>query len=100
MVRAARGLHGKTSNIVHDQKALFADVPQPLEVGRYHSLIARPEALPSELSITAKTNEGEIMAVSHQRYNASGFQFHPESILTPEGPHLLQNYLNQAGGLR
>ena len=100
VVRATKGIHGKTSVIDHHQQELFQDAPHPLEVGRYHSLIAQRDALPTELTVTASTSSGEIMAVAHRRFNASGFQFHPESILTPNGPQLLQNFLHQTGGLR
>ena len=100
VVRASTGLHGKASVIEHHRAALFHDAPHPLEVGRYHSLIANREGLPNDLTVTASTSTGEIMAVAHRRFNAFGFQFHPESILTPHGPHLLQNFLHQSGGLR
>ena len=93
VVRAGRLMHGKTSLVQHDGLGLFADMPQPCEVGRYHSLIAEPEALPPELSVTARTAEGEIMGVRHRDLAVAGVQFHPESILTPQGPHLLGNFL-------
>jgi len=93
VVRAGRLMHGKTSLVQHDGLGLFADMPQPCEVGRYHSLIAEPEALPPELIVTASTAEGEIMGVRHRELAVEGVQFHPESILTPQGPHLLGNFL-------
>jgi anthranilate synthase/aminodeoxychorismate synthase-like glutamine amidotransferase len=93
VVRAGRLMHGKTSLVQHDGLGLFADMPQPCEVGRYHSLIAEPEALPPELTVTARTAEGEIMGVRHRDLAVAGVQFHPESILTPQGPHLLGNFL-------
>jgi anthranilate synthase/aminodeoxychorismate synthase-like glutamine amidotransferase len=93
VVRAARLMHGKTSLVRHDGSALFAGLPQPCEVGRYHSLIAAPEALPEVLAVTARTDEGEIMAVRHRTLQVEGVQFHPESILTPAGPKLLENFL-------
>ncbi|HUA24655.1 MAG TPA: aminodeoxychorismate/anthranilate synthase component II [Steroidobacteraceae bacterium] len=93
VVRAGRLMHGKTSLVQHDGLGLFADMPQPCEVGRYHSLIAEPEALPPELTVTARTAEGEIMGVRHRDLAVEGVQFHPESILTPQGPHLLGNFL-------
>ena len=93
VVRAARLMHGKTSLVRHDGSGLFAGLPQPCEVGRYHSLIAAPEALPQVLAVTARTDEGEIMAVRHRTLAVEGVQFHPESILTPAGPRLLGNFL-------
>jgi para-aminobenzoate synthetase component 2 len=93
VVRAGRLMHGKTSLVHHDGRGLFADLPQPCEVGRYHSLIAAPERLPPELIVTARTPEGEIMGVRHRDLAVAGVQFHPESILTPHGPQLLGNFL-------
>jgi para-aminobenzoate synthetase component 2 len=93
VVGAARLMHGKTSLVHHDGRTLFAGLPQPAEVGRYHSLIAEPESLPEELEVSARTDQGEIMGVRHRRLNVEGVQFHPESILTPEGPRLLANFL-------
>jgi len=100
VVRAARLMHGKTSLVRHDGSALFAGLPQPCEVGRYHSLIAAPELLPEVLAVTARTDEGEIMAVRHRTLTVEGVQFHPESILTPAGPKLLQNFLTYSAGQR
>ncbi|HTV51973.1 MAG TPA: aminodeoxychorismate/anthranilate synthase component II [Steroidobacteraceae bacterium] len=100
VVRAARLMHGKTSSIHHDERTLFAGLPQRCEVGRYHSLIAAPERMPSELEVSALTAEGEIMAARHRRLMVEGVQFHPESILTPHGPQLLANFLGLAGGER
>jgi anthranilate synthase/aminodeoxychorismate synthase-like glutamine amidotransferase len=95
VVRAGRLMHGKTSLVRHDGSGVFADLPQPCEVGRYHSLIAAPETLPPELLVSARTPEGEIMGVRHRQLAVEGVQFHPESILTPEGPRLLANFLTQ-----
>ena len=95
VVRAGRLMHGKTSLVSHDGLGLFAGLPQPCEVGRYHSLIAAPEKLPPELGISARTPEGEIMGVRHRDLAVEGVQFHPESILTPEGPRLLANFLGR-----
>jgi anthranilate synthase/aminodeoxychorismate synthase-like glutamine amidotransferase len=92
--RAARPMHGKTSALRHSGNGLFAGLPQDCVVGRYHSLIAAPEALPAVLEVTATTADGEVMAVRHRRHATEGVQFHPESILTPEGPRLLANFLN------
>jgi len=100
VVRAGRLMHGKTSIIQHDGNTLFTGLPQPCEVGRYHSLIAAPETLPPELEVSARTAEGEIMAVRHRALMVEGVQFHPESILTPDGPALLQNFLAFTGGER
>jgi anthranilate synthase/aminodeoxychorismate synthase-like glutamine amidotransferase len=100
VVRAGRLMHGKTSVIEHDGAGLFAGMPQPCEVGRYHSLIAQPDSLPADLLVTARTREGEIMGVRHRRFMVEGVQFHPESVLTPEGPALMANFLRQQGGVR
>ena len=93
VVRAGRLMHGKTSLVRHDARTLFEGLPQPCEVGRYHSLIAAPASLPAELEVSAQTAEGEIMAVRHRTLAVEGVQFHPESILTPDGPRLLRNFL-------
>ena len=93
VVRAERLMHGKTSLVQHDERTLFAGLPQPCEVGRYHSLIASPASLPAQLEVSARTAEGEIMAVRHRTLSVEGVQFHPESILTPQGPTLLSNFL-------
>ncbi|HXQ32056.1 MAG TPA: aminodeoxychorismate/anthranilate synthase component II [Steroidobacteraceae bacterium] len=93
VIRNWRLMHGKTSRVEHDRQGLFAGLPQPLEVGRYHSLIAEPGSLPPELLVTALTPEGEIMGVRHRSLAAEGVQFHPESVLTPDGPALMRNFL-------
>jgi anthranilate synthase/aminodeoxychorismate synthase-like glutamine amidotransferase len=100
VVRAGRLMHGKTSPVRHDGAGVFAGAPQPMQVGRYHSLIARPESLPDTLAVTAQTPEGEIMAVRHRELMVEGVQFHPESVLTPEGPLLMGNFLRMHGGRR
>jgi anthranilate synthase/aminodeoxychorismate synthase-like glutamine amidotransferase len=100
VVRAGRLMHGKTSLIEHDGRTLFAGLPQPCEVGRYHSLIAAADKMPAELEVTARTAEGEIMGVRHRSLLVEGVQFHPESILTPDGPALLRNFLGLAAGER
>ena len=100
VVRAARLMHGKTSLMRHDGSALFAGLPQPCEVGRYHSLIAEPESFPAVLEVSARTDEGEIMAVRHRTLSVEGVQFHPESILTPEGPKMLEAFLQFRSGAR
>ncbi len=93
VVRAGRLMHGKTSEIEHDGRGVFAGLPRPCVVGRYHSLIAAPESLPAELEISARTAQGEIMGVRHREFAVEGVQFHPESVLTPDGPRLLANFL-------
>jgi anthranilate synthase/aminodeoxychorismate synthase-like glutamine amidotransferase len=91
-------MHGKTSPVQHDGKGLFAGLPEPTEVGRYHSLIARPDSLPADLEVTARTDSGVIMAVRHRTLAVEGVQFHPESVLTPDGPALIGNFLRMSGG--
>jgi anthranilate synthase component 2/para-aminobenzoate synthetase component 2 len=93
VVRAGRLMHGKTSTIDHDGLGVFAGVPQACEVGRYHSLIAQPDSLPADLIVTARTAEGEIMGVRHRSLAVEGVQFHPESVLTPDGPRMMANFL-------
>ncbi len=93
IVRAERLMHGKTSLVKHDDGSLFAGMSQPFAAGRYHSLCADPQTLPAELKLTAETERGEIMGVCHKTLPLHGVQFHPESILTPEGSKLLANFL-------
>jgi anthranilate synthase/aminodeoxychorismate synthase-like glutamine amidotransferase len=93
VVRAPRLMHGKTSPIVHDGRGVFAGIPNPCEVGRYHSLIAAGDTLPAELAVTARTREGEIMGLRHATLRVEGVQFHPESVLTPDGPAMMKNFL-------
>jgi anthranilate synthase/aminodeoxychorismate synthase-like glutamine amidotransferase len=100
VVRADRLMHGKTSLVHHDARTLFAGLPQPCEVGRYHSLIAAPARLPPVLEVSARTGEGEIMAVRHRTLTVEGVQFHPESILTPDGPRMLGQFLKYHAGSR
>jgi len=100
VVRAGRQMHGKTSSITHDGQGVFAGVSNPVEVGRYHSLIAQPDSLPPALTVTAKTPEGEIMGLRHRELMIEGVQFHPESVLTPEGPKMMDNFLKMRGGRR
>jgi len=100
VVRAGRLMHGKVSPVEHDGRGIFAGVPQPFAAGRYHSLIARPESLPSVLEISARTAEGEIMGVRHRELAVDGVQFHPESILTPDGPKIMGNFLALRSGRR
>ena len=100
VVRAGRLMHGKTSLVHHDGRAILAGMPEPFEAGRYHSLIAQPESMPDALEVSARTAEGEIMGVRHKTLNVEGVQFHPESVLTPEGPVLMGNFLKQTSAKR
>lgn len=93
IVRAERLMHGKTSMVKHDGKTIFAGLPDPFEVGRYHSLCAEENSLPDALRITARTDRGEIMGVRHASLPIEGVQFHPESVLTPEGDRLMVNFM-------
>ncbi len=93
IVRAPRIMHGKTSPIHHDGRGVFRGLPDPFEATRYHSLVIDPASLPAALEVSAWTEEGEIMGVRHRSLAVEGVQFHPESILTPEGKRLLGNYL-------
>jgi anthranilate synthase/aminodeoxychorismate synthase-like glutamine amidotransferase len=100
VVRAGRLMHGKTSLVDHDERGVFQDIPAGCEVGRYHSLIAEPDSMPDELEVSARTSEGEIMGVRHRRMMVEGVQFHPESVLTPDGPAMMRNFLRFSGGER
>jgi anthranilate synthase/aminodeoxychorismate synthase-like glutamine amidotransferase len=95
IVRAERLMHGKTSMVKHDGKSIYAGLSNPFEVGRYHSLCAEEETLPEDLQITAQTERGEIMGVRHKTLQIEGVQFHPESVLTPEGDELMANFMRQ-----
>jgi anthranilate synthase/aminodeoxychorismate synthase-like glutamine amidotransferase len=93
IVRARYLMHGKTSKIYHDRRTIFKGVCNPFIATRYHSLAIKEETLPDFLSITARSDDGEIMAVHHRDFPLWGVQFHPESILTVEGKHILKNFL-------
>ena len=93
VVRAARLMHGKVSPVQHDGKGVFSGMAQNFQAGRYHSLIAEPSSMPQVLEVTARTDQGEIMGVRHRTLPIEGVQFHPESVLTPEGPVLMGNFL-------
>ncbi len=93
IVRASRLMHGKTSPVTHDGDGLFRGLSQPFEAGRYHSLCATAETVPAALLVSARTDQGEIMGVRHRERPIEGVQFHPESVLTPEGDRLLANFL-------
>jgi len=93
IVSAGSLMHGKTSWVQHDGEQLFSGLPNPFEAGRYHSLAADREHIPEGLVVTAETNDGEVMSVRHRELAVAGVQFHPESVLTPNGPKLLDNFL-------
>jgi anthranilate synthase/aminodeoxychorismate synthase-like glutamine amidotransferase len=93
VVRAARLMHGKVSPVHHDGKGVFHGMAQDFQAGRYHSLIAEPESMSPALEVTARTPQGEIMGVRHRSLPIEGVQFHPESVLTPEGPVMMGNFL-------
>lgn len=94
--RVLRGdypVHGKTSMVKHDGRSIFAGIPNPFEATRYHSLIIERQSLPAVLEVSAETDDGVIMGIRHRELPLEGVQFHPESILTGEGKHLLKNFL-------
>ncbi len=97
IVRAERVMHGKTSRVYHDGGTIYAGLSNPFQATRYHSLIAVESDLPAVLKVSSYTNGGEIMGVRHRELPIEGLQFHPESILTPEGATLLANFLKLAG---
>ncbi|OHC65044.1 MAG: anthranilate/aminodeoxychorismate synthase component II [Rhodocyclales bacterium RIFCSPLOWO2_02_FULL_63_24] len=98
IVHAKQLMHGKTSPVFHEGRGVFAGLPNPLTVTRYHSLAIRRETLPACLEVTAWTEDGEIMGVRHREFDVEGVQFHPESILTERGHDLLKNFLQGASG--
>jgi len=93
VTRAQKQMHGKTSRIHHDDRGVFAALPQDFEATRYHSLVVQAEGFPPELEISARAEDGEIMGLRHRRFPVEGVQFHPESILTGQGKALLRNFL-------
>jgi len=93
VVLAGRLMHGKTSPIIHDGQTIFANLPNPFDATRYHSLLVERESLPDHFQISAWTAEGEIMGLRHKHFPLEGIQFHPESILTRVGKDLLANFL-------
>jgi anthranilate synthase/aminodeoxychorismate synthase-like glutamine amidotransferase len=95
VVRAARLMHGKTSPILHDTRGVFEGIPSPFEATRYHSLLVERASVPACLEVSAWTSEGEIMGLRHREYAVEGVQFHPESVLTSEGKHIVANWLRQ-----
>jgi anthranilate synthase/aminodeoxychorismate synthase-like glutamine amidotransferase len=95
VVRANAPMHGKTSSISHDGHGVFKDIASPLNVARYHSLVVDRNGWPDDLEVAAQVdNEGTVMALRHRRFPIHGVQFHPESIMTREGQHLLRNFLS------
>jgi anthranilate synthase/aminodeoxychorismate synthase-like glutamine amidotransferase len=97
IVRAARVMHGKTSQISHDGRGMFTGVPNPFQATRYHSLLIERSSVPACLEISAESPDGEIMAVRHTSLPIEGVQFHPESFLTTSGKDLLRNFLTHGG---
>ena len=93
VIKADKLMHGKTSKIIHDGKLVFKGIPQNFDATRYHSLIIEKESLPTELEITATSEDGTIMGVRHKNFPVVGIQFHPESILTNEGKNIIKNWL-------
>jgi anthranilate synthase/aminodeoxychorismate synthase-like glutamine amidotransferase len=93
VIKAKELMHGKTSKINHNGKSIFKDIPQNFDATRYHSLVIEKESLPTELEITATSEDGTIMGVKHKEYPVEGIQFHPESILTGEGKNIINNWL-------
>ena len=93
IVRAERLMHGKTSMITHDGKGVYRGLENPFEAMRYHSLLVDEATLPPEFVVTARSEFGELMGIRHRTMPLEGVQFHPESIMTPEGPKLLKNFL-------
>lgn len=93
-------MHGKTSEIQHDDRGVFRGVANPFTATRYHSLVVDRETLPSELEITAETADGVIMGLRHREHPVEGIQFHPESVLTSEGPRIVDNWLERVRSSR
>jgi anthranilate synthase/aminodeoxychorismate synthase-like glutamine amidotransferase len=93
VVRAPKLMHGKTSQVEHDGKTIFAGIKSPMTCTRYHSLIVQEQGLPKDLEISARTADGTIMGLRHRRFPVEGVQFHPESVLTDDGKRLIQNFL-------
>ena len=94
IVRAREIIHGKVSGLCHNGQGIYEGLPQGMKVGRYHSLIIERESLPDCLEITAELEDGTIMGIRHKEYEIQGMQFHPESILTPDGKYLMKNFFN------
>jgi anthranilate synthase component II len=99
-VEKAPPRHGKSSPVTHEAAGLFAGLPNPFEAARYHSLVVREEGLTADLVVTARSDDGLVMGLRHRHKPVHGVQFHPESVLTPDGEKLLANFLAMAGGQR
>ena len=98
VVRASHLMHGKTSLILHEETGIFAGIPTPFTATRYHSLVALRDSLPDELTVTATSqDDGYVMGVRHIRYPIVGIQFHPESVLSPQGDRIIRNFLYPQG---
>jgi len=97
VVSAPHLMHGKTSEIHHDGRGIFAGLPNPFVATRYHSLVVSPDSVPAELEVTATSTDGVVMGLRHRSLAVEGVQFHPESVLTASGPALLANFLGQLG---
>lgn len=96
VIHAPKLMHGKTSTIRHDGRSVFRNIPNHFTATRYHSLILDPEQIPDELEVTAHSDDDVIMGIRHRTYPVEGIQFHPESILTVEGPDIIKNWLEPA----
>src|SRR5947209_8636761 len=94
VIRAPNLVHGKSSKVSHKGAKLFEGLPNPFEAGRYHSLIVEGSSLPDQLEVTAESHDGELMALRHREWPLHGVQFHPESILTPDGKRILANFIS------
>jgi para-aminobenzoate synthetase component 2 len=97
VVRAPTLVHGEASNVFHDGVGLLVNLPSPFMAARYHSLCVDESSLPSDIEVTGRTEDGVVMAMRHRGLPIEGVQFHPESVLTPDGPHLLANFLRLTG---
>lgn len=95
VVRTAQLMHGKSCMVRHQGSEIFSHVSNPFVAGRYHSLVVDRNSLPAELEITAESDDGEIMALRHRKFRVDGLQFHPESVLTPDGKRILTNFLSR-----
>lgn len=94
VVHAKRLMHGKDSPVYHDGRGLYFGMPNPFQAGRYHSLAVPESGVPEGFSVDSYTSDGEVMGIRHQKYPVLGVQFHPESVLTPQGDRLLQNFID------
>lgn len=93
VIHAPSLMHGRTSILMHNGKTIFRSLPNPLTVGRYHSLVVSPDHMPEVLKVSAATEDGVVMGITHKDYPIEGIQFHPESILTPDGETIINNWL-------